>query len=202
MMGQAGGRPPEDQRRSALRAALDFAELPLDQLWIRYFALGGTGDLMDLDAHLTGLVLLPPAESNLLAHAINERLDELVTERRVPYTRPMPLTRPTAGPLAALVDLLGAAGSSPPERLPALTASAGRALGVDIEVHLIDHEQRALLRLPADGTSSPNTRRWTGPWQAGRSATTSSSRPTGRTAHGCGSPSSTERIASASSRWG
>jgi hypothetical protein len=46
------------------------------------------------------------------------------------------------------VGLLGAAGSAPPEQLPALAESAGRALGVDLAVHLIDHEQRALVQLP------------------------------------------------------
>jgi hypothetical protein len=148
-------RPDEEERPSALRAAVDLADLSLEQLWLRYFSLGGSADLLDLEAHLSGLVLLHPAQGDVVAHAVNERLDELVAERRVPYSHPMPATRPTTGPLSALVDLLGAAGSSPPERLPALIASAGRGLGVEVEVHLIDHEQRALVRLPAAGSSSP-----------------------------------------------
>ncbi|SFF32382.1 PP2C family protein-serine/threonine phosphatase [Blastococcus tunisiensis] len=146
-------RPPEDRQQSALRAAMQFADLSLEQLWMRYFSLGGHADLVDLDAHLTGLVRLPPTEADVLAHAVNERLDELIAERRVPYSRPLRTTRPTTGPLAALVDLLGAAGSSPPERLPALAASAGRTLGVEVEVHLIDHEQRSLVRV--GGTAAP-----------------------------------------------
>ena len=148
-------RPPEDRQRPAWRASLDFAGLSLEQLWIRYFGIGGNADLVDLDAHLTGLVTLPPAEADLLAHTINERLDELVAERRIPYSRPVHNARPTTGPLAALVDLVGAAGSSPPERLPTLAVSAGRALGVDVQVHLIDHEQRTLVQVPRSGTPVP-----------------------------------------------
>jgi hypothetical protein len=143
--------PPEEHQRSALQAALDFSGLSLEQLWMRYFGLGGSADLMDLDAHLAGVMPLPPAQADMLAHSINERLDELVAERRVPYSRPMRRTRPTSGPLAALLQLLDAAGSAPPERLPVLAAAAGRALGVKLAVHLIDHEQRALVRLPTAG---------------------------------------------------
>jgi hypothetical protein len=149
--------PPDEtspeRQGSALQAALELAELSVEQLWMRYFGLGGSADLMDVDAHLAGLVTLPPAEADMLAHAVNERLDERVAESRVPYSRPLLARRPTTGPLTALVQLLGAAGSAPPERLPALAAEAGRALGVEITLHLIDHEQRTLV--PMSGTGRP-----------------------------------------------
>jgi hypothetical protein len=140
---------PEDQQRSALRAAQDHAGLTLEDLWVRYFALGGDADLMDIDAHLSGLTLLPALQRDILAHAVNERLDELITQHRVPYSRILRQGEPTTGPLAALVTLLGAAGSAPPERLPTLVVAAGRILGVGVSVHLIDPEQRHLIRMPS-----------------------------------------------------
>ncbi|SOE03407.1 PP2C family protein-serine/threonine phosphatase [Blastococcus haudaquaticus] len=146
--------PPEGLRRSALRAAMDFAGLSPEQLWMRYFGLGGHADLVDLDAHITGLLSLPPAQADVLAHAINEYLDELVAQHRVPYHRSSQGSRPT-GPLTALVSLLLAAGSAPPEQLPALAAAAGRALGVEVTVHLVDHEQHALVQLPGAEGGGP-----------------------------------------------
>jgi hypothetical protein len=140
---------PEDQQRSALRAAQDHAGLTLEDLWVRYFALGGDADLVDIDAHLSGLTLLPVLQRDILAHAVNERLDELITQHRVPYSRILRQGEPTTGPLAALVTLLGAAGSAPPERLPTLVVAAGRILGVGVSVHLIDPEQRHLIRMPS-----------------------------------------------------
>jgi hypothetical protein len=140
---------PDDLQRSALRAARDHAGLTLEDLWVRYFALGGDADLMDIDAHLSGLTLLPALQRDILAHAVNERLDELITQHRVPYSRILRQGEPTTGPLAALVTLLGAAGSAPPERLPTLVVAAGRILGVGVSVHLIDPEQRHLIRMPS-----------------------------------------------------
>ena len=50
---------PERDRPPRSTAAVRRADLTLEQLWTRYFALGGNADLMDVDAHLAGL--LPPA---------------------------------------------------------------------------------------------------------------------------------------------
>ena len=132
----------EDLQRSALWAAWSRADLTLEQLWMRYFALGGTADLTDVDAHLHGLGPLSDVQRDVLAHAVNERLVELFTQHRVPYVRTIRQPRPTTGPLAALVTLLDSVGSAPPERLPALVAAAGRLLDVDVTVYRIDHEQR------------------------------------------------------------
>ncbi|SFP41243.1 Stage II sporulation protein E (SpoIIE) [Geodermatophilus dictyosporus] len=137
-----------EDRRTLLRAAFGHADLGLEQLWLRYFELGGDGDLFDLEAHLDGLASLPDVDGDLLAVAVNERLDELSAARRVPYSRPLRPPRPTTGPLAALLHLLEAARSAPPDRLGPLAAHAGRVLGVDVAVHVVDHEQRWLLRLP------------------------------------------------------
>jgi hypothetical protein len=143
--------PPEEKDSSALAAAFRRADLTLEQLWTRYFALGGDIDLMDVDAHLAGLMPLPAIQRDMLAHAINERLDEVIVAHRAPYSRTFRQGPPTSGPLAALVQLLASAGAAPPERLPSIAAAAGRALGVDLDVYLIDHEQRNLVHLPVTG---------------------------------------------------
>jgi hypothetical protein len=145
---------PDDTQDAALATAVRRADLTLEQLWTRYFALGGDADLMDVDAHLTGLVRLPPGERDVLAHAVNERLDEVIGAHRVPYIRPVRQSRPATGPLAALVELLMSAGAAPPERLASIAVDAGRALGVELSIHLIDHEQRRLVHLPAHGRAS------------------------------------------------
>src|SRR4051794_41927503 len=73
---------PEEEQQSALRAAFELADLSLEQLWLRYFALGGSADLMEVDAHLSGLMGFPATQRDMLAHAVNERLDELMAQRR------------------------------------------------------------------------------------------------------------------------
>jgi serine phosphatase RsbU (regulator of sigma subunit) len=145
---------PDDRQAAALSAAVRHADLTLEQLWTRYFALGGDGDLMDVDAHLAGLVPLPSGQGDMLAHAVNERLDEVIAAHRVPYSRTVRLSRSTTGPLAALVELLTSAGSSPPERLASIAVRAGQAVGAELSVHLIDHEQRGLVHLPPDGRAA------------------------------------------------
>ncbi|SDF84203.1 Stage II sporulation protein E (SpoIIE) [Blastococcus aurantiacus] len=141
----------EELQQSALWAGYAHADLGLEQLWLRYFALGGTADLTEVDAYLHGLAPMPDHQPDLLAHAVNERLQELFTRHRVPYSRTIRQHVPPTGVLAALVTVLEPAGSVPPERLPALVSEAGRLLDVDVTVHRIDHEQRCLVRLGAPG---------------------------------------------------
>ncbi|MGY1804130.1 PP2C family protein-serine/threonine phosphatase [Blastococcus sp. SYSU D00922] len=149
----SGPAAPEDAQLAGLVRAYAHADLTPEELWRRYFALGGDADLVDVDACLAGLLPLAPDQRDLLAHALNERLDELVQAHRVPYRRQIRTGRPAAGPLAALLHLLGAAGTAPPERIPAVAAAAGRLMGVETVVHLVDHEQRCLVRLPTGGSA-------------------------------------------------
>ena len=151
MMGLPTPASPEEQLRLALEEAFRHADLTIEQLWTRYFALGGNLDLVDVEGHLAGLMPLPSVERDMLAHAVNERLDEVRWQRRVPYTHAIRQRPPTSGPLAALVQLLEGARLAPPERLAALAGSAARALDVDVAVHLVDHEQRRLHRLAPSG---------------------------------------------------
>lgn len=138
----------DDDQRGPLVLAYSRAELTLEELWTRYFALGGDAGVLELEAYLEGLLALPATQRDIVAVAVNERLDELIGQR-VPYSRKVSETKPDEGPLAALVEILEGFHLVPPEGLAAVAASAGQALGVDIVVYLIDYDQRRLVPMPA-----------------------------------------------------
>jgi hypothetical protein len=46
-------------------------------LWLEYAGMGGSFDPLDVEAYLHGLVLLPVLERDLLAHTVNEQLEDL-----------------------------------------------------------------------------------------------------------------------------
>ncbi len=71
---------------AALAAAFRRSGLPLHELWLRYLALGGNLDEMSVAAQLHGVLQLPAGEYNVLAHTLNEALDDLPdTGPRVPH---------------------------------------------------------------------------------------------------------------------
>ena len=105
-MALPGPALPGEEQLSARREAFRHADLTVEELWLRYFALGGDADLVAVDAHVNGLLSLPPEQGDMVALAINERLDELVAQRRAPYSRALRHDRTVTGPLAALVHLL------------------------------------------------------------------------------------------------
>jgi hypothetical protein len=73
-----------DEHQRKLVAAFAASQLSVEALWLRYFALGGDAGKVEIEAYLSGLMPLPSLQHNILAHAINERLDEL-GPRRAPY---------------------------------------------------------------------------------------------------------------------
>ncbi|WP_410611592.1 PP2C family protein-serine/threonine phosphatase [Amycolatopsis sp. lyj-109] len=138
---------PEEEQRRLVAVCFARSDLTLEQLWMRYFALGGSLSLLDLDAYLSGLLTLPRVDRDMVAHAVNERLDEVTGPARAPYSHSVQDAKPLHGPLKALVDLLEGAHCAPPERLPAVVAEAGRALDLTIGVYLADYDQRTLVPL-------------------------------------------------------
>ncbi|MGW3482903.1 hypothetical protein [Rhodococcus indonesiensis] len=87
---------PDGEHRHRFLAALRAAGLEVEELWLRYFALGGEAGKVEIEAYLNGLLPLPSLQHDLLAHAINERLDELAPPR-APYATELPpeLVAPT-----------------------------------------------------------------------------------------------------------
>lgn len=137
----------EDTQRRSTWLAHQHAELTVEELWLRYFALGGIAAALEIEAYLHGLMVLPPMQRDMLAQAVNERLDELVGRGRVPYSRFVDV-EPQTGPLAALVTLLDRTSGAPPERLAQAASAAAHALGVQLTIYLVDYGQRTLVPVP------------------------------------------------------
>lgn len=75
-------------------------ELTLPELWVRYAALTGTGDVLDLDGFLQGLTQLDPGQEDVLAQALNEALEEEYRAHLIPVSSP-PLVVSPAWPSAS-----------------------------------------------------------------------------------------------------
>jgi hypothetical protein len=61
------------------------AGLSIEELWLRYFALGGMATSTELEAYLHGLLSATDHNHDLIAHALNERFVELGRNHPVPY---------------------------------------------------------------------------------------------------------------------
>lgn len=88
-------------------------ELTVQELWLRYIALGGVGDAFDVDAHLQGVHALPTFEEDVLAQAVNERLRELYHQTLVPLSTGSPGTTDDAAVRAVVDALLGQGDGAP-----------------------------------------------------------------------------------------
>ncbi|WP_280449987.1 PP2C family protein-serine/threonine phosphatase [Nocardia brasiliensis] len=143
-----------EQRRS-LVLALKGAELTVEELWTRYFAMTGDAGFLEVDAYVHGLGELATLDRDILAQAVNERLDELTWANRARYSRPFRDPRSRYAPLSALTQLLEGTRLAPPERLAAIAAAAGRALGVGITIYLVDYAQRRLRAVPVETADVP-----------------------------------------------
>lgn len=59
-----------------LRRVIDSATLELVEVWVRYFSLGGNAEQLELDAFLHHALVLSSVERDVLAHAVNELIDD------------------------------------------------------------------------------------------------------------------------------
>jgi hypothetical protein len=66
-------------------AAYEASGLTVAELWLRYFAIGGDASELEVDAYLNGAIALPAVQHDMLALAINERLDEIAPPE-APYS--------------------------------------------------------------------------------------------------------------------
>ena len=60
--------------------------MSVDDLWMRYFALGGMGTALELEAYLLGALRVTSHDHDVLAVALNERFSELGGDHPVPYS--------------------------------------------------------------------------------------------------------------------
>jgi hypothetical protein len=72
-----------------LRRAFDQAELTIHEIWLRYFTLGGDAGPLEIDAYLNSVMPLSPFQHNILALAVNERLNELPPPQAPYYETPL-----------------------------------------------------------------------------------------------------------------
>jgi hypothetical protein len=78
----------EDEQRQDFHRALEAAPLALEEVWIRYFGIGGEAGLTEIEAYACGVLSLPALERDLLAYALNETLETLgVNGLRASYSR-------------------------------------------------------------------------------------------------------------------
>ena len=61
------------------------AGLSHDDVWWRYFALGGMSTSMEVEAYLYGALEPTAHDREVLVHALNERFTELGQNHPVPY---------------------------------------------------------------------------------------------------------------------
>jgi hypothetical protein len=69
-----------------LEGARRDVRLTQDELWMRYFALGGVAMPTEFEAYLAGALHPEPLEHDILVHALNERSMELGSAQRWPYS--------------------------------------------------------------------------------------------------------------------
>ena len=84
------------QQAQATREAMQEAGITLSAVWMRYFSFTGAAGEYEIDAYLNGSLELPVHERDLVAHAVNELINELPPRRMAPYSPNG--KKPTRGP--------------------------------------------------------------------------------------------------------
>lgn len=148
---ESSGRDRAGEQRRSFSAAFERSGLGVEELWTEYFGVGGDAGFLEVDAYVHGMTMLSALDRDMLAHVVNEHLDQHTETGRAAFSRPYRNPRPQTPPLAALVELVDGVHLAAPDRLPAIAHAAGAALGVELTVHLVDYEQRALHPATRDG---------------------------------------------------
>lgn len=82
-----GAAGKEEEQRQGFRLAFEGAPLTFEQIWIKYFGIGGVAGLIEAQAYVHGALNFPALERDLLAHALNEILNTLgINGRRADYS--------------------------------------------------------------------------------------------------------------------
>lgn len=82
------------------------ADLSVQDLWLRYVGLTGSGDAFDIDGYLQGLIPLDAFQESILGQAVNEALSESYETYRMPLPDLPPAHRTKTQRLHDLVDEL------------------------------------------------------------------------------------------------
>lgn len=76
----------EETQRRLIGKAVRHSRLPINDVWMYYFSIGGTAGEYEIEAFLHASYSLPPLQRDVLAHAVNEMIDGLAAPPRAPYT--------------------------------------------------------------------------------------------------------------------
>ena len=101
------------------------AELTVQDLWLGYLALGGTGDAFDLDGYLQGLVPLDTFQQDVLAQTLNEALEDRSRADCVPPSTPRADDSDDRRLARVLEELLGDQPASPESGSEGPTSESG-----------------------------------------------------------------------------
>jgi hypothetical protein len=82
----AGSGPHVNAQWKGTREAIEQAGLRLEDVWLRYFSFSGVVGEYETDAYLHGSFALSAVQADLLAHAVNELIDE-IPRPYAPYSR-------------------------------------------------------------------------------------------------------------------
>jgi hypothetical protein len=95
----------ESEQRQRFAESLRHADVSIEELWLRYFTLGGHAGQFEIEAYIHGAMALPSLQRDILAHALNERLDELYSGApRAPYSVDASDKTPDDGPVESPVE--------------------------------------------------------------------------------------------------
>ena len=137
-----------EQQQRLIRIAHLRTRQTVDDLWLRYAALGGNAGTADLEAFLAGTADLPEVERDRVALAVNDHLNTLAGATRAPYSHSLRPPEPSTGLPAALVEMLRGTHLAPLEALPTVLSAAGRHLGVSAVAYLADDAKEVLVPVP------------------------------------------------------
>lgn len=76
----------DDYQLKELRRVLPLAQLTVGELWLKYFAIGGSAGQFEVEAYLFAAHALPVLERDLVAQALNEHFMDLTIDIRIPYS--------------------------------------------------------------------------------------------------------------------
>jgi len=96
----------QTSRHEMIDVARRRAQFSVQQLWLEYMSFSGLAGLVEVEAYLYGLMALDSYQEDKLAHAVNERLDDLYRAARVPYSTPTPAELESEHPLDVIDALL------------------------------------------------------------------------------------------------
>lgn len=133
-----------------MRAALTGAEFSIEDLWVRYYGLGGTVSRFEIESYLGGVLVLPGEQCDLLAEATNDLLATTGTSVRVPLCGVEGLgvaSRESRRALGSAGAFLFTAEEQEQERLDAVTRSELLDTGPEARFDRITEEAKAYFQV-------------------------------------------------------